>query len=93
MKPQPKASSSPTPPSSKPTAERPKSWEGEGLEVEQIWAWAHEDKALKVRLSDGTELVGMCRRVEKFWIALFIEGKGTVLVNKGCIMTIEAAAA
>ena len=90
MKPQPRAPSSP-PPSNKPAGERPKSWGGEGLEVEQIWAWAHEDKALKVRLSDGTDLVGMCRRVEKFWIALFIEDKGTVLVNKGFIMTIEAA--
>jgi hypothetical protein len=71
--------------------ERPRSWGGEGLEVEQLWTWASEDKPIKLRLADGAELVGMCRRVEKFWIALFTESRGTVLVNKGFIMTIEAA--
>jgi sRNA-binding regulator protein Hfq len=72
-------------------SDRPKSWGGEGLEVEQLWTWASEDKPVKLLLSNGTELVGMCRRVEKFWISLFVEDKGTVLVNKGFIISIQAA--
>ncbi len=72
-------------------SDRPKSWGGEGLEVEQMWTWASEDKPIKLLLANGTELVGMCRRVEKFWVALFVEDRGTVLVNKGFIVSIQAA--
>ena len=77
-------------PNNKPISERPKGWGGESIEVEQLWAWTDDDKPIKIKLSDGREYVGMCRRVERFWIALFADDK-TILINKGFIVTIEAA--
>jgi len=71
---------------------KPKGWGGEGSETEQLWAWTSLDKPVRLKLSDGHELVGTVRQAEKYWLILCVEKEErTVIVNKAHILTMEAA--